>query len=96
MRLFTPSNGNQVDLDDFKTYENLPQTVKELRHLMLAEIGYYHCYVNYLYPGFFDSQKPKIERLIKEFTINERANYDNVMWYQEQVFIFQDEIENMC
>ena len=25
-----------------------------------------------------------------------KKNYNNVLWYQEQIFLFQDEIENMC
>lgn len=42
------------------------------------------------------NQRQRIYKLIKKFAENERANYDNVKWYKEQVFLFQDETENMC
>ena len=90
----------EVDLDDPKTYEHLPQTIKELRTLMLSEIGYSYCYMNHWHKDVFgakdDGQKERVEKLVKNFTDNERENRGNVLWYQEQIFIFQDEIENMC
>jgi hypothetical protein len=105
MRIFKcrPFGDFDVDLDDPKTYEYLPDTTKELRQIMLSEIGYSHCYLNYWHKddGFGNrktngNQIRRIESLIKNFTENERDNYNNVMWYKEQIFLFQDEIENMC
>ena len=103
MRNFKCSFENiEVDLDDPKTYEHLPNTTKELRQIMLSEIGYTHCYMNYWHKDVFGSKKyngnqiKRIKTLIKNFTENERENSDNVMWYKEQIFLFQDEIENMC
>jgi hypothetical protein len=99
--MFRCFDGEQVDLDNPETYKTYPQTTKELRNLMFSEIGRYYCYMNYYRKdltdqGCFKDQIPKIEELIKNFTENERENYENVMWYQEQVFIFQDETENLC
>ena len=95
--LCRPFGDFEVDLDDPKTYEHLPQNTKELRNLMLSKIGYSYCYMNYWHKDFnHGEQKEKIEQLVKYFTDNERKNYNNVLWYQEQVFIFQNEIENMC
>jgi hypothetical protein len=34
--------------------------------------------------------------MIKDFADNRKNNYDNLQWYREQVFLFQDETENMC
>lgn len=41
-------------------------------------------------------QRQRIYKLIKEFADNRRNHYDDVLWYQEQIFIFTDETENMC
>jgi len=36
--------------------------------------------------------------LVKKFAENERGHLsdDNLMWLKEQIFIFEDETENMC
>lgn len=90
----------EVDLDDPKTYEHLPQNIKELQQKMYSEIGYAYCYMNFWHKNIFGKcdggQKKRIELLIKKFTDNKKHNHDNVLWYQEQLFLFQDEIENMC
>lgn len=98
MREFScaPFHEITVDLDNPETYKFLPNDVNALRDIMLCEIGYYYCYVNYWRKGWDKKQVKRVEKLIKNFTENEQANYHNVLWYQEQVFIFQDEIENMC
>jgi len=95
-------DGEEVDLDNPETYNYFSQDVKTLRDKMFTEIGYYYCYVNYWHKDIFDRpdfglpQKIRVDALIKNFTDNERQNYDNVLWYQEQIFLFQDETENMC
>ncbi len=102
MRKFKIIDDFEVDLDDPKTYKHLPQTTKELRQLMLSEIGYAYVYMNYWYEDTFSNwdsgieQKHRVEKLIACFAENERQNRDNILWYQEQIFIFQDETENMC
>jgi hypothetical protein len=89
---------DKVDLDNPKTYSHLPKTAKNLTKLMLSEIGYYYCYVNFWHKERYkeDKQKERVEKLIQDFTDNHYANHKNVLWLQEQIFIFQDEIENMC
>jgi len=102
MRIFKIgcSYNQHVDLDDPKTYNYLPKNVNELRQKMFAEIGYAFCYMNYWYKDVFGvrdgGQKERVELLVKKFTENESKNSDNILWYQEQVFLLQDEIENMC
>ena len=97
MRMFKTSPfGYEEDLDNPKTFSYLPNSIKELRTLMLSEIGFHYCYVNYWHPLDFDMQRKNVERLIKDFTENERLNYKNIIWYKEQIFLFQNEIENMC
>lgn len=88
--------GNQVDLDDPITYKHLPNDIDSLRTKMLSEIGYTYLYLNYWNKGWDECQKTRIEILIESFATNERENFKNVMWYKEQLFIFQNEIENMC
>jgi hypothetical protein len=41
-------------------------------------------------------QRLRVYKLIENFC-NERKNkWNDVMWFKEQVFLFEDEIENMC
>ena len=42
------------------------------------------------------NQRKRVEALILNFSTNRQENNNNVLWYQEQVFLFQDETENMC
>ena len=96
-----------VDLDNPKTYDYLPTTCELLDALMFKEIGYALVYMNYFqdrkkyFPKTVSTncgyqQRHRVEQLIKEFANNRQQNINNLKWYQEQVFLFQDETENMC
>ena len=103
MRLFKQKGCNyKVDLGDPKTYEHLPNTLDEIRDRMFKEIGYYYVYVAHWYRDInFGEQYIRVENMIKTFAEND-MNYrydstnENIIWYQERVFLFLDEIENMC
>jgi hypothetical protein len=101
MRIFKTGgvDNETVNLDDVQIYSHLPSHYETLRNLMFQEIGYSYCYMNYwnndIY-SVYDSQKEKINELIRYFTDNEKDNRGNILWFREQVFIFQCEIENMC
>lgn len=87
-----------VDLDDSNTYSHLSKNVNELRQLMYSEIGYTHCYMNVMHKKVFkkgDAQRKRIQKFVKKFVLNQDLNRQNVNWYQEQIFLFQNEIENM-
>ena len=108
MRKFKSSlYGKEVDLDNSKTYKHLPKKIKELRDRMFKEIGYAILYMDH-FPDrkeFFQKKKKKsdcgyeqrqrVYNLIKNFAENESENYENIMWYKEQIFLFEDETENM-
>jgi len=96
MREFTCAMGEVVDLDNDKTYNHLPKTAKELDKLMFAEIGMALVYTKYFYPDWDKKQCYRIHKLIEGFAKERKNNYGNVKWLREQVFIFQDETENMC
>ena len=99
MREFKTSCCGVVDLDDESTYEHLIGTFGELKNLMYAKIGYYYCYVEFYYKDIFkteNKQKNRVKKLIKNFTENIHENNNNILWIKEQIFIFDDEIENMC
>jgi len=103
MRKFTCTpNGEVVDLDDPETYSHLPEEHDELDDLMFEEIGKAMVYMNYFYPDVFNdsssgtAQRKRIEVLIKDFAENRKHNYHRAIWYQERIFLFQDETENMC
>jgi hypothetical protein len=92
----------RVDLDDPIIYEHLPKTVYELRDRMFKQIGYQYLYTKFWHVDIFDNkenmQKKRIKKLIWTFAVQEsdRMHNDDVLWFQEQVFLFEDEIENMC
>lgn len=98
MRKYITSFGEVVDLDDPETYSGLPDEISVLRKLIFEKIGYSYCYMNHWYRDIYNnsSQKSDVENMITYFTQNELQNSNNVMWYKEQVFRFEDEIENMC
>ena len=97
MREFRCSfDGEVVDLDDPNVYEYLPQEVNELRERILFEIGYSHVWQKYWHPNGRTTQPERVEILVKEFADNYQHNHNNVLWLQEFLFRFIDEVENMC
>lgn len=88
---------DEYDLDNEDTYSHLPDNIKELRILMLSEIGYSYLYMNKWYSEIFNKtpQKDKVEKMVDYFAENEKYHYQDKKWYKEQVFLFQEEIENM-
>jgi hypothetical protein len=107
MREFKTSfDGKIVNLDDPRLYDYLPYSVSLLDDLMFKEIGYALCYMNNFHPDIFKNhrmdggQRKRVMKLIENFC-NERKDHllnssASILWYQEQVFLFQDETENMC
>lgn len=100
MRQFTCSPfGDEVDLDNPETFSHLPDSAEELRTILFKEFGFANLYMNYFYPEVFDvnnSQRIRISDFMKNYSQNHVLRYDDVLWLKEQVFLFQDEIENMC
>lgn len=41
-------------------------------------------------------QRQRVYKLMQQFADGRHQNYDNVRWMQEQLFLLQDECENMC
>ena len=41
-------------------------------------------------------QRQRVNNLIENFTKERKNHYTDTLWYQEQIFLFQDETENMC
>ena len=100
MRKFKCWDGEEVDLDDPNLYDRFPDDVNQLREIMFSKIGYSYCYMNFWHKETFDTfasdQKIRVDKLIKKFTEEEEANYKNALWYKGQIFIFEEETENMC
>jgi hypothetical protein len=99
----------QHDLDDPNTYKYLPTTARELDDLMFKEIGMAIVYMDYFHPDMWSTvphenplrnsgyeQRKRIMEMVEYFANNRKSNYNNVLWLQERVFLFQSETENMC
>jgi hypothetical protein len=108
MRLYkvTGPHGGEVDLDDAATYEDLPKTCDELTTRMWKEIGYALSYMDFIHRDSFpldNKQRIRVTALVARFwregheeAADNALNCSNVRWLQEQIFVFEDEIENMC
>lgn len=99
MRKYTCAFGEEVDLDNPDTYKHLPDDLKKLDDMMFNVIGQALVYMDYFHPEYYpknDKQRKRIIQLIKKFADDRHNNYQNKMWYKEQIFLFQDETENMC
>ena len=98
-RPFKDAFGHTVDLDDDKTYKNLPKTDRELDDKMFEEIGKALVYMDYFHPDVFPSSSPqrlRVNQMIYNFATERRGHYKDVKWLREKLYIFQDETENMC
>ena len=102
MRKYILSGGPEVDLDDPKTYKDLPQNKLEIYYTMLKEIGYMYLYTHYWNKDIFFSgrestanQMERINTFLDNYSKNRSKNAGNLLWNQEQLFLFLDEIENM-
>jgi len=91
--------GEEVDLDDQMTYSHLPDEANQLRDILFKDFGWAKLYMDYLHSDVFkknDKQRARIDQFMKNYSESHLENYDNILWLKEQVFLFQDEIENMC
>jgi hypothetical protein len=99
MRKYICAFGEEVDLDNPETYKHLPDDLRKLDDMMFKEIGQTLVYMNYFRKEYYptnDKQRKREKVLIKNFAENRHNNHQNIMWYKEQIFLFQDETENMC
>jgi hypothetical protein len=108
MREFkTKFYGDIVDLDSTETYEYLSKDIKVLREQIYAEFGKAVCYMDGFHPDRYPkeksgknewgyNQRQRVYKLMKDFTAGAIQQYNNIQWYQEQIFLMQDECENMC
>lgn len=100
MRTYKDSFGHEFDLDEEETYSHLPKEARALDDRMFKEIGYALCYMDNFHPEDFPvkgrGQRQRVELRIHNFCENRMAHYEDVIWLREQVFLFEDETENMC
>ena len=90
--------GGEIDLDDPKSLDYLPSTVKECEKLMYSEIGINLVYITKWHPDWDENQCNRIHTLIDTFILDKfkKENRNNLLWYRKQIFYIQNECENMC
>jgi hypothetical protein len=100
MRKYRTAFEGEVDLDNPETYDFISNDIDILDDEMFRLIGQAICYMNYFHPEIYqdenNNQRFRVNKLIAVFCNNREKNYENLMWYKEQVFLFADETENMC
>ena len=112
MREFSTAFNGKVDLDNPETYKHLPEGVRKLDSMMFLKIGEALVYMDYFHPDIFPKketgtkgnwhdnagfyQRKRVEKLIKHFAENRGDNWENEVWFKEQIFVFEEETENMC
>lgn len=103
MREFTTALGHKVDLDDPATYKYLPQEKDKVLEKLYQEVGYAHLYImGTKWERYSKEQVKRVRELTEEISKFFGAGAGKNMWaqstifWQEKLFIFLDEIENMC
>ena len=103
MRIYiTSPSGAEVDLDNNETYNHLPDDYDKLERIMFEKIGYAVCFMNFFHPDWYGERCPSfgqrlsVMSLMSDFCGNREKKYGDIKWIRERVFLFQDEIENMC
>jgi hypothetical protein len=102
----TDMSNRTVDLDDVAIYAHLPSTRDELDDRMWKNIGFALSYMDYMNRESFPmdcAQRIRVTHLVARFCREgheERGDgtlkRSDPQWLREQVFVFEDEIENMC
>lgn len=98
MRIYTDILGVEHDLDNPETYKHLPQTEEAVISKLYEQIGYSRVYM--VEHGFLkdDRCKDQVERIDELINTIISGYYveKGLMWWQERLFLFDNEIENMC
>ena len=112
MRLYklTDTSGKTADLDDDAVYRHLPAAADELRDRMLRQVGFALSYMDFIHRDAFpldNPQRVRVTKLVAKFwregykdrdrdLVDAALKVTDPKWLREQVFVFEDEIENMC
>lgn len=101
MRPFRDALGRDYDLDDPATYADLPQTIEAVKDRLFKEIGYAMVYMerdDWCSGPVAASQRYRVMADICRIAFGwDYPRYrDSLQWWQERLFLFLDEIENMC
>lgn len=99
MRKFQPVIGREVDLDDPATYTQLPQTIRGVLDNLYGEIGYAMLYIlGDHWSVHSPDQCARVNAMVKDIAKhwNERPRTQPLIFWQEKLYLFMDETENMC
>lgn len=107
MREFKTSPDRRiVDLDNPDTYKHLSQDIEVVERQIYVKIGQAITYMDGHYPHLYPkqpggngsgyAQRQRVQKLIDNFALNRRDHVNDLRWYQEQIFLMQDDCENMC
>ncbi len=100
----TDLSNKVVDLDDGSIYSHLPDDYDSLFNLMCKEIGFALSYMDFIHRELFpltSEQRIRVNELVDKFWKERREKKyfggpESILWMREQVYVLQDEIENMC
>lgn len=76
--------------DVFQKRKRKPNQKREWTEEQISQ-GYPDGFAN---SGYY--QRQRVYKLIENFAKNRTENWKNILWFKEQVFLLEDEIENMC
>lgn len=65
----------------------------------MLENGWTEDDINKMGDGWTNSgyyQRVRVNKLIENFAKDRRNNWEKPLWFKEQIFLIQDETENMC
>lgn len=97
MSPYITTHGVAVDLDDPNTYKDYPQDVTEVINELYKKIGYSQVYMiryDFVSSKYGREQMYRIQNFLHTLAIDWKGK--DLLWWQKQLFLFRDEVENMC
>lgn len=97
MRKLITAHGCEVDLDDPATYIKMSQDIWEVRNELYRCIGYSRLH---LLGHKFSEQRQieNVDKIIREIADGFGSKFHELplQWWQEKLFILENETENLC
>lgn len=103
MREYIDVFGKKHDLDNPKTYDYLPSSIKKLENMILRDYGWACAYIPRDHSTeklneLMDRQLEQVEVFMDNYWKYrlEKSYSKDLIWFKEQAFILENMIENLC
>lgn len=82
-------NYSEIDINDISTWDFIPEgNITQLNEIILAEIGYFYCYISFWRPEKEIVNKNDIIDIIKDYSLNKEKHINNNnLFYFKQIIV---------